>query len=80
VSHVEDAEAAQAVDIFSAGDVAVRVEIRVGPLDDRARPVRVGGLTVLEESGVDVISKALDRLARDPLRLRRRNLGLLDQV
>jgi hypothetical protein len=80
VSHVKDAEAAEAVDIFSAGDVAVRVEIGVGPLDDRAGPVRIGGLPVLEETGVDVISKGVDRLARDPLRLRRRDLGLLDQV
>jgi len=42
--------------------------------------MRVVRLTILEEPGVDVISEVVDGLVRDPLRVGRRNVGLLDQV
>jgi hypothetical protein len=80
VSDVEDAEAAETIEVRATGDVAIGVRSGVGPLDHRARAARVGRLAVLQEPGIDVIAKRLDRLAGNPFRLGRANVRLLDQI
>jgi hypothetical protein len=80
VADVEDAEPAETINILPSGYVAIRVRTGVGPFDDGAGAMRVVRFTILEESGVDVISEAVDGLMRDPLRVGRRDVGLLDQV
>ncbi len=62
VTDVEDAEAAQTVDIFASVEIAVGVGAGVGPLDDRAGLADVARLAVLQKSGVYVVAKRLDRL------------------
>jgi hypothetical protein len=79
VADVEDPEAAQAVDIGPAVEVAIGVRPGIGPFDDRTRVLRVGRLAILEKPGIDVFSKRLDRLTRDPRGIRGRDLGLFDQ-
>ena len=71
MSDVEDAEAAETVEVGATGNVAIGVRPGVGPLDDRAGATRIGRLAVLQESGIDVIAKRLDRLAGNPFRLGR---------
>lgn len=80
MADVEDAEAAQTIYIFAAGDVLIGIWSRIGPLDDGAGALRVRRLAILEEAGVDVIAKPIDRLARDLLSLVGRDLALRDQV
>ena len=69
VTDVEDAEAAEAIDIFAAVDVREDVAA-VGPLDGRIERALRTGLAVLEKSGVDVIAKPVDGFADDPIGLR----------
>ena len=80
MADVEDAESAQAVDVGATGDVAVRVRSRIGPLDDDAGILRVGGFTIFEKAGIDVVSKRVNGFARDPRRLVRRDLVLFDEL
>jgi hypothetical protein len=80
MADVEDAEAAQTVDVRASRNVAIRVRSRIRPLDDRSGAARVGRLAILEKAGVDVISERLDRFACDPRRLGLRYLALFDQL
>ena len=80
VANVENAEAAQAVEIRASSDVAIRVQSRVGPFDNRAGTMFIGRFAIFQESGIDVLAKRLDRFARDPFGLGRTNLGLFDQL
>jgi hypothetical protein len=47
VADVEDAEAAEAIQILASVDVAIRVRSGVRPFDDGARTAGVAGLAVL---------------------------------
>lgn len=80
MADVEDAEAAQTIEVGAAGDVAIGVEAGVGPLDDRRRAPGVARLAILEKSGVDVPAERLDGLARDPFRIGGRDVSLFDEV
>jgi len=77
---VEDAEAAEAIDVGASVEVAIGVGPGVRPFDDGARAPGVVRLAVFEEAGVDVVAERLDGLASDPLRVVGRYLGLLDEV
>jgi len=66
---VENPKAAETVDVFLAGDVAVAVRSGVFPLDDGRRAIDVRGFAVFEKSGIDVVAKVVDRLANDPIAL-----------
>jgi hypothetical protein len=79
VADVEDAEAAQAVDVFAPGDVAICVRAGVGPFDDRFGFVGVARFAILEEAGIDVLAKRLDRFMRDPACLFGGDLRRFDQ-
>jgi hypothetical protein len=79
MSDIEDAEAAETVEVGASRDVAIRVRAGVGPLDYRGGAVLIRRLAVFQESGIDVVAKRLDRLARDPFRLGGAYLRLLDQ-
>jgi hypothetical protein len=80
MADVEDTEAAEAIDVRPAGNVAVRIWPGIGPLDDRFRVRYVGRLSIFEKSGVDVAAERLDGFARDPRRIGGRDLGLADQL
>ena len=54
MAHVENAEPAEAVDVFAALDVAVTVRTGVAPFDDGAGAVDLRGLPVFQKAGVDV--------------------------
>jgi hypothetical protein len=69
VADVEDAEAAQTVDVLAAVDVGEDVA-RVRPLDGGVERSLRARLAVLEEAGVDVFAETLDGFADDPVRLR----------
>jgi len=69
VADVENSESAKTIDVLAAVDVGDRVAA-VGPLDGGVeRPLRTG-LAVGEKSGIDVVAKALDGFADDPIGLR----------
>jgi hypothetical protein len=80
MADVEDAEAAEAVDVRAPRNVSVGVRPGVGPLDDRPGAARVSRLAIFQKAGIDVVSKRLDGLARNPRRLGRRDLALFDQA
>ena len=75
MTDVEDAEAAQAIDVRAPGDVAIGVRSGVGPLDDGAGVACVGRFAVFEKARIDVVAKRLDGFARDPRRFVRRDLA-----
>ncbi len=66
VPDVEDAEAAETVQILATVYVAIRIRSGVRPLDDRAGAAGVGGFAVFQEARVDVVAETVDRFARDP--------------
>jgi len=68
VSNVEDAEAAQAIDVLAAVDVGENVS-GVGPLDRRIERALCAALAVFEETGIDVIAETVDGFLDDPSRL-----------
>jgi hypothetical protein len=80
MSDIEDAEAAQEVDVFAAAQVAERVAAGVSPLDGGVGRAVRGGLAVFEEAGIHVIPKGVDRLARYPSGLGRFDRGARDHV
>ncbi len=80
MSHVEDTEAAETVQILAAVYVAIRVRPGVRPFDDRARAADVAGLAVFQEARVDVVAETLDGFARDPAGVIGRDLRLGDEV
>jgi len=80
VADVEDAESAQAVDVFAAVDVAIGVRPGVGPFDDGAGALEVAGLAVFEEARIDVIAETLDGFAGDPARVLGRDVRFGNQV
>lgn len=80
MADVEDAEAAETIDICATANVAIGVRPGIGPLDDRFRTRDVGRLAVFEKSGVDVLAERVDGFARDPRRVRGRDLRLADQL
>jgi hypothetical protein len=80
MAHVENAEAAQAVQVGAAGNVAIGVRSGVGPFNDGACAAGVGRFSILEEAGIDVRSERLDGFARDPLCLLLRDLAILDEL
>ena len=69
VPDVEDAESAEAIDVFAAA-----TSVKTLPESDHstaASSVPFGArFAVFEETGVDVIAKRFDRFAHDPIRLR----------
>jgi hypothetical protein len=69
VPDVEDAEAAQAVDVFAAVHVGEDVA-GVAPLDGGIERSLRAGLAIFEETRVDVVAKAVDGFADDPIGLR----------
>jgi hypothetical protein len=79
MADVEDAETAEAVDVLAAVNVAVRIGAGIGPFDDGGRMVDGRRLAVFQEPRIDVIAKGLDRFARDPLRVLRRDLLFADE-
>jgi hypothetical protein len=79
VPDVEDPEAAETVDVPAAVDVGERIA-GIRPLDGGVeRPLRTG-LAVFEEPGIDVIAKAVDGFADDPIGIRTIDRGLMDEV
>jgi hypothetical protein len=68
VPDVEDPEAAETIDVLAAVDVGEDVA-RIRPFDRRVERALGAGLAVLEETGVDVIAKAVDGFADDPIGL-----------
>jgi len=77
VSHVEDPEAAETVDVLPAVDVGEDVA-RVGPLDRRVERAFGGGLAVFEKPRVYVFPEPVDRLAYDPGGIVAIDRGLVD--
>jgi hypothetical protein len=80
VADVEDSESTEAIEIRAAGDVAIGVGSGIRPLHDGRRAVGIARLAVLEKARVDVLAERLDRLARDPIGLGRRDVRLLDEI
>jgi hypothetical protein len=80
VPDVENAEAAETVQILTTVDVAIGIRPGVRPLDDGARAARVAGLAVFQESGVDVVAESIDGFASDPAGVVVRDLRLGDEV
>lgn len=66
VPDVEDAEAAETVQILATVYVAIRIRSGVRPLDDRAGAAGVAGFAVFQEARVDVVAETVDGFARDP--------------
>ena len=79
VTDVEDAEAAEAIDIFAAVDVREDVAA-IGPLDGSVERALRAGLAIFEESGIDVVAKTFDGFADDPIGLRAIDRGRVDEV
>ena len=69
VPDVEDAEAAEAVDILATAHVGEDVA-GVAPLDGSIEASHRTGLPIFEETRVDVVAKAVDGFADDPFGLR----------
>jgi hypothetical protein len=69
VPDIEDAEAAETIDVFAAAHVGKDVA-RIAPLDGGVERASRAGLPVFEEPGIDVIAKPVDGFADDPIRLR----------
>lgn len=69
MTHVENAETAEAVDVFAALDVSVTVGAGITPFNDGAGAVYLRCFPVFQKSGVDVIAKVFNCFARDPRRL-----------
>jgi hypothetical protein len=80
MAHVEDAEAAQTIDVLAPGDVAIRVQAGVGPLHDGLGAVDVARFSVFEETRIDVLAKRFDGFARDPAGLVGGDLRSCDQL
>ena len=80
VPDVEDAEAAEAIDVLVAVDVAVTVRTGVGPFYGGRRTVDRRGLAVFEKARIDVVAKVLDGFTRDPRGVFRRDRRLFDEV
>lgn len=80
VTDVEDAEAAETVEILFSGNVAIAVGSGVGPLDRRGRVFDRRRLPIFEKPRVDVIAETLDRFPRDPLRVLGGDRGRLYQA
>ena len=80
VSDVEDAEAAETVEIFAPVDVAIGVRPGVRPFDDRAGAADVARFTVFQEARIDVVAETIDGFARDPAGVVGRDLRLGDEV
>ena len=80
VSDVENAEAAETVQILAAVYVAIGVGPGVRPFDDRAGAADVARFAVFQEARVDVVAEALDRFARDPAGVVGRDLRLGDEI
>src|SRR5579863_1246463 len=77
---VENTETAETVDVFAAADVAIRIRPGVGPFDDGLGAFDGAGFAILEKTGVDMLAKCVDCLARDPARLVRSDLRQRDEV
>jgi hypothetical protein len=69
VPNVEDAEAAETVDVFATVHVGEDVA-RVAPLDGCVERSLRTGFAIFEETGIDVVAKTVDGFADDPIRLR----------
>jgi hypothetical protein len=69
VPDVEDAEAAQAVDVLATVDVREDVS-GIAPLDGCVEGAMSAGFAIFEEPRVDVVAKTVDGFADDPIGLR----------
>ena len=69
VPNVEDAEAAQTIDVLAAVDVGKDVA-GVAPLNGGIEGSPRTGLSVFEKPWIDIIAKTVDGFADDPIRLR----------
>jgi len=79
VPDIEDAEAAQTIDVFAAVDVQERIA-GVGPLDGGIERALRPRFAVREKPRIDVLAKAVDRFADDPIRLRAIDRLGMDEV
>ncbi len=79
VSDVENAEPAEAIEIFLPRDVAIAVRPGIGPFDGCSGMLDRRCFPVFEEARIDVIAETIDGLPRDPLRVLRRDGGRLDK-
>jgi hypothetical protein len=80
VTDVENAETAQAIDVFFAVHVAIAVRARIRPFDRSGGVVDARGFAVFEEARVDVIAEVFDRFARNPRGIFRRDRRLFNQI
>ena len=69
VTDVENPETAEAIDILATVDVGEDVAA-IGPLDRGVERALRARFAVREKTRVDVVAKAVDGLADDPIRLR----------
>lgn len=74
VSHVENTESAQAIDILAAVDVAVTGWTGIGPFNNRRGLFCRSSFAVLEKTGVDMVAKGGNGFTGDPRSIYRRDL------
>jgi hypothetical protein len=79
MADIEDAEPAETIDVFFAVDVAIRIGARIRPFHDGCGAIRRSGFAIFQEAGIDVIAKRLDRFARNPSGILRRDVRLGDE-
>jgi hypothetical protein len=79
VPDVEDAEAAQTIDVFASADVGENVA-GVAPLDGGVERALRAGFPVGEKTRIDVVAKSVDGFADDPIGLRAIDRRGMDEV
>ncbi len=79
MTDVENPKTAETIDVFATVDIGERVA-RVGPLDGGIERALRARFPVREEAGIDVIPKAVDGFANDPIRLRAIDRLGMDEV
>ncbi len=79
VTDVEDAETAETIDVLATVDVGEDVAA-IGPLDRGVERAFGSRFAVFEKAGVDVIAKAVDGFADDPIGLRAIDRGSVNEV
>jgi hypothetical protein len=79
VPDVEDAEAAQTIDVFASVDVGEDVS-GIAPLDGGRERSLGTGFPVREKTGVDVVAEPVDGFADDPIGLRAIDRRGMDDV
>ena len=80
MADIEDAEATQAVYVFFAVDVAIRVRPRVRPFDCGSCVLERCCLAVFEKPRIHMIAERLDGFTRDPIDVVRRYLRFCNKI